>query len=214
MKPRIASGIRAYGIRTIAVLAVAAAAWAANPAPALADATQGFSLGGGVGRYDIRINSPSSFANTIDNYSANDTAYQFFAQWRFTPYLALEGQYMNLGTNRTYFGRRSEITNKIDGWAPWLVGTLPIGSVTRSGVVGPFELFLKAGEYWYTYRSAFISPVGVYTSNSRTYNHFVYGGGLGLVFIQRLDVRLEYDELKIQDTDRSNALWLTGAFNF
>jgi hypothetical protein len=206
--------MRTYAIRSIAVLAVAAAAWAFGPAPAHADATQGFSLGGGVGRYDIRITNPSSLANTINHYSATDTAYQFFAQWRFTPSLALEGQYMNLGTNRRFLGSHTELTNRIDGWAPWLVGTVPLGSVTRSGVVGPFELFMKAGEFWYTYRSAFISPLGVYTSNSNTYNHFVYGGGLGLVLVQRVDVRLEYDELKIQDTDRSNALWLTGAFNF
>jgi hypothetical protein len=206
--------MRTYAIRSIAVLAVAAAAWAFGPAPAHADATQGFSLGGGVGRYDIRITNPSSLANTINHYSATDTAYQFFAQWRFTPSLALEGQYMNLGTNRRFLGSDTELTNRIDGWAPWLVGTVPLGSVTRSGVVGPFELFMKAGEFWYTYRSAFISPLGVYTSNSNTYNHFVYGGGLGLVLVQRVDVRLEYDELKIQDTDRSNALWLTGAFNF
>ncbi|HEX4025673.1 MAG TPA: outer membrane beta-barrel protein [Steroidobacteraceae bacterium] len=214
MNRRIAHGIRRYGIRSVAVLAVAAVAWTAAPAPARADASQGFSLGGGVGRYNIRIDNAETLGSTLDHYSANDTAYQFFAQWRFAPYVALEGQYMNLGTNQRYLGYRSELTNKIDGWAPWLVGTLPLGSVTHSGVVGPFELFLKAGEYWYTYRSAFISPLGVYTSNSKTYNHFVYGGGVGLVFVQRLDVRLEYDELKIQDTNTSNALWLTAAFNF
>jgi len=197
----------------LAVLAMAAAAWVAAPPSAQADATQGFALGGGVGRYDVRITNPSSFASTINHYSTNDTAYQLFAEWRFAPYLALEGQYMNLGTNRRSLGFRSQLTNKIDGWAPWLVATLPLGPVS-SGVVGPFELFIKAGEYWYTYRQAFISPFGVYTSNSKTYNHFVYGGGVGLVFVQRLDVRLEYDELKIQDTDRSNALWLTAAFNF
>jgi hypothetical protein len=204
-----------YAIRSVAVLAAATLVWAASLAPARASPVDGFSLGGGVGRYNVRINNVSSLTSTINNYSysANDTAYQFFAQLRFAPFLALEGQYMNLGTNHRYLGARSELTNKIDGWAPWLVATLPLGPVS-SGVVGPFELFIKAGEYWYTYRRAFISPLGVYTSNSKTYNHFVYGGGVGLVLIQRVDVRLEYDELKIQDTNTSNALWLTAAFNF
>ncbi len=33
-------------------------------------------------------------ANTITGYSANDTAYQFFAGYRFIPYFALEAQYL------------------------------------------------------------------------------------------------------------------------
>jgi len=212
MNRQITHAIRTVGTRSVAVLAMATAAWVTAAPSAHAGPAQGFGIGGGVGRYNIRINNPSSLESTINNYSANDTAYQFFAQWRFAPFLALEGQYMNLGTNRRFLGGRSELTNKIDGWAPWLVATLPLGP--SIGVVGPFELFLKAGEYWYTYRQAFISPLGVYTSNSKTYNQFVYGGGVGLVFVQHLDVRLEYDELKIQHTDTSNALWLTAAFNF
>ncbi len=119
---------------------------------------------------------------------------------------------MDLGTSHGYFGP-NEFTTDIKGWAPWLVGTLPLGS-TRGQVIGPFELFVKAGEFFYQFHHDEFTPFGNYRYISNNYNHFVYGGGVGLVFAQRLDVRLEYDELKIQDTDRSNALWLTAAFNF
>jgi hypothetical protein len=193
--------------------ALALAAGTLGSSPARADANQGFYLGGGVGRYDIAIHTFTELGNTINHYSANDTAYQFFAGWRFAPFLALEGQYMNLGTNRADFGGGTELTNKIYGWAPWLVATIPLGPYSATPL-GPFELFVKAGEYWYNYHRDFITPVGEYESISNTYNHFVYGGGVGLVVVQRLALRLEYDELKIQDTSTSNALWLTAQFRF
>ena len=201
------------GTRSTVLLAVAACAWALAPIPARADPAQGFSLGGGVGRYDLSIHNASEFGNAITTYSTNDTAYQFFAKWRFAPFLALEGQYMNLGTNSSYLGPIAQLRTHTSGWAPWLVATLPLGPV-NSGVVGPFEIFVKAGEYFYQYHTDYITPHGTYLTSSDTYNHFVYGGGLGLVFVQRLDVRLEYDALNIQNSSTSNALWLTAAFNF
>jgi Outer membrane protein beta-barrel domain len=181
-------------------------------AQAQADASQGFYLGGGVGRYDVKINTFSALSNTITGYSANDTAYQFFVGYRFIPYLALEGQYLNLGTNREFFGGGAELTNKIYGWAPSLVGTLPLGSY--SGPVGPVELFGRVGGYWYNYHTDFITPLGEHESTSNTYSHLIYGGGLGLVVVQRVAVRLEYDVMNIQNTSSSNALWLTAQFRF
>ena len=181
--------------------------------PGRADTDQGLYLGGGVGRYDLRINTFSALSNTITGYSANDTAYQFFAGYRFVPFIAIEAQYLNLGTNREFFGGGTELTNKIYGWAPSLVGTLPLGS-PHGTPVGPVELFGRVGEYWYRYHSDFITPIGEHVSVSNTYNHLIYGGGIGLVVVQRVAVRLEYDVMDIQNTSRSNALWLTGQFRF
>ena len=196
----------------IVTAALALAAWTgASPARAQAPVPgpdQGFFLGGGVGRYNIKINNIFDLGNTINGYSSNDTAYQFFAGWRFAPFLSLAGQYMNLGTNRAFLGNGTELTNKIYGWAPWLTFTLPLGT-TRGTVVGPLELFVKAGEFWYNYHSDLITPTREFISVSDTFNHFVYGGGVGLVVAQMVAVRLEYDELKIEHTSTSNALWLT-----
>jgi len=203
----------AFGIRSAAAVALLSVGCGLSPAPALADALTGFSIGGGVGDYDLRITNAAELGSALDNYSTHNTAWQGFLQYRFAPYFALEGQYMNLGTGTSYGPGPTEYTSSIRGWAPWLVGTLPLGSFHGS-VVGPFELFIKGGEYFYQFHDDYITPAGVYRYYSNNYNHFVYGGGVGLVFIQRLDVRLEYDELKIQDTNTSNALWLTAAFNF
>jgi hypothetical protein len=182
-------------------------------APVKADAEQGFYLGGGVGRYNIKINTFNSLNNTITGYSANDTAYQFFAGYRFIPYVALEAQYLNLGTNRQFFGGGAELTNKISGWAPSMVVTLPLGAY-HGTPIGPVELFGRVGEYWYNYHTDFITPLGEHDSVSNTYNHLIYGGGIGLVLVQRVAVRLEYDVMDIQNTSSSNALWLTGQFRF
>ncbi len=198
-----------------ASLAAAAtlAMWLLASAPAKADATQGLYLGGGVGRYNLKINTFNALSNTITGYSANDTAYQFFAGYRFIPYLALEAQYLNLGTNRQFFGGGAELTNKIYGWAPSLVATLPLGSY-HGTPIGPFELFGRIGQFWYNYHSDYITSLGEHQSVSETHSHLIYGGGIGLVVVQRVAVRLEYDALNIQHTSSSNALWLTGQFRF
>lgn len=180
--------------------------------PARANELQGFSIGGGVGDYNLRITNAAELGAALDSYSTSNTAYQAFVQYRFAPFVALEGQYLNLGTGSAFAGR-THITTKTDGWAPWLVATLPLGQVHGS-VVGPLELFIKGGEYFYDFHDNYYTPGGVVHVVSNSHNQFVYGGGIGLVFIQRLDVRLEYDELHIQRTNTSNALWLTAAFNF
>jgi len=95
------------------LVAALGAAWLLTPTAAQADAATGFSLGGGVGRYNIRINNATAFKNTVSNYSKNDTAYQFFAKWRFAPFFALEGQYMNLGTNRSFIAPGTQYTADI-----------------------------------------------------------------------------------------------------
>jgi hypothetical protein len=202
----------AFGIRSAAAVALLAGSWGLCSSPAMADTQTGPSIGGGVGEYDLRITNAAELGSAIDHYSNHDTAFQGFIQYRFAPFIALEGQYMDLGSAHSFVGP-NEYSTDIKGFAPWLVGTLPLGS-THGQVIGPFELFAKAGEYFYQYHHDEFTPGGTYRYVSDDYNHFVYGGGVGLVFIQRLDVRLEYDELKIQDSDRSNALWLTAAFNF
>jgi len=182
--------------------------------PAWADETFGFYAGGGVGRYDIRIRNATDLGNTIDDYRRDDTAYKLFAGWRFAPFVALEGDYINLGTNRDTIAPGTQLENKIYGWAPQLVATVPLGNVSDSGAVGPVELFADVGEYWYRYHRSYDTPLGSFASASDDFHHVIYGGGVGLVIAQRIPVRLEYQEYNIQNTNTSNALWLTGAFRF
>jgi hypothetical protein len=183
--------------------------------PALADETAGGYVGAGPGRYNIRIHNATDLGETIDDYSRSDTAYKIFAGWRFAPFVALEADYINLGNNREFFGSTgTQYQTKIYGWAPELVATLPLGNPASDAVVGPVELFADIGEYWYRYHRTIDTPVSSFASSSDDFHHVIYGGGVGLVFAQRIPVRLEYQEFNIANTNTSNALWLTGAFRF
>ncbi|HWW21276.1 MAG TPA: outer membrane beta-barrel protein [Steroidobacteraceae bacterium] len=162
-------------------------------------------VGGGVGQYNVRIDNAQEFGNVINHYSANDTAFKVFAGYRFAPFIALEGSYINLGTNRNVIAPGVVAGSRIDGWSPELVATLPIGW---------FELFAEGGDYIYRYRRNLDVPGASFGSSSDTFNHVEWGAGLGVVVARVIPIRLEYQEFNIQDTNRSNALWLTGAFRF
>lgn len=162
-------------------------------------------VGGGVGQYNVRIDNAQEFGSVIDHYSANDTAFKLFAGYRFAPFIALEGDYINLGTNRNVIAPGVRASSRIDGWSPELVATLPLGW---------FEVFAEGGDYIYRYRRNLDVPGGTFSSASDTFNHVEWGAGLGVVIAQVVPVRLEYQEFNIQDTNHSNALWLTGAFRF
>jgi hypothetical protein len=162
-------------------------------------------VGGGVGQYNVRIDNAQEFGSVIDHYSANDTAFKIFGGYRFAPFIAVEGSYINLGTNRNVIAPGVQASSRIDGWSPELVATLPLGW---------FEAFAEGGDYIYRYRRNLDIPGASFSSASNTFNHVEWGAGLGVVIAQVIPIRLEYQEFNIQDTNRSNALWLTGAFRF
>jgi OOP family OmpA-OmpF porin len=162
-------------------------------------------VGGGVGQYNVRIDNAHEFGSVIDHYSANDTAFKLFAGYRFAPFIAVEGSYINLGTNRAFIAPGAVASSRIDGFSPELVATLPLGW---------FEAFAEGGDYIYRYRRSVDVPGASFSSASDTFNHIEWGVGLGVVIAQVIPIRLEYQEFNIQDTDRSNALWLTGALRF
>ena len=123
-----------------AVLAVAALA-AASAAQAQ-DNESGFYAGGGVGKFDVKIDDFDDVDDTIDAYDSDDTAWKAFAGWRMNPYLAFELAYVNLGSPDDEILPDTDLTVETDGFAPYVVGTLPIGDW--------FEVFAKAGYYWYS----------------------------------------------------------------
>ena len=62
------------------------------------------------------------------------------------PYLAFELAYVNLGSPDDEILPDTDLTIETDGFAPYVVGTFPIGDW--------FEVFAKAGYYWYSTRRA------------------------------------------------------------
>ena len=122
-----------------AVLAVAALAAAATASAQ--DNEAGFYAGAGVGTFNLDIDEPGDVGGAFDRYSSDDTAWKAFVGWRMNPYLAFEGAYVNLGSPDDTLAPDTKLTVETDGFAPYVVGTLPIGDW--------FEVFAKAGYYWY-----------------------------------------------------------------
>ena len=99
----------------------------------------------------------------------------------------------------------TKLTVETDGFAPYVVGTLPIGDW--------FEVFAKAGYYWYDVEARLSTPLGS-ADDSTSDEAFTWSAGVGLNVFERINVRLEYEQFDIENTDDSNALWLTGAWRF
>jgi opacity protein-like surface antigen len=186
-----------------AVLALAALAAAANAKAQ--DNTSGFYAGGGVGSFDVEIDDFDDVDETIDRYDSDDTAWKAFVGWRANPYLALELAYVNLGSPDDEIAPDTRLTVETDGFAPYVVGTFPIGDW--------FEVFGKAGYYFYDVEARVSSPLGD-ASESESNETFTWSAGLGVNVFERVNVRLEYEQFDFDEADDASALWLTGAWRF
>jgi len=184
---------------------------AAAASPALADNPGGPYVGGGYGRFDLHIHNLADVGQAADTIvDSNDNAWKLFAGWRLNPYVALEGAYINLGNPGEKFvatGSNGTYKVHVTGFAPTLIGALPLG---------PVEIFAKAGYYFYDVKlnvnvqSA--GSAGIQSSHSRS--DFLYGAGAGFTFVDHLHVRGEYERIDIANYDSSDALWLTAAWRF
>lgn len=185
--------------------ALAVAALAAASAAQAQDNTSGFYAGGGVGTFDVEIDNFDDVDDTIDNYDSDDTAWKAFAGWRMNPYLAFELAYVNLGSPDDEILPDTTLTVETDGFAPYVVGTLPIGDW--------FELFAKAGYYWYDVDARVTTPLGS-ISDDDSDSTFTWSAGVGVNVFERVNIRLEYEQFDFDQTDDAKALWLTGAYRF
>jgi OmpA-OmpF porin, OOP family len=184
---------------------LAAAALAAAASAQATDNEAGFYAGAGVGTFDIKIDDVDDVTTEIERYDSDDTAYKVFGGWRMNPYLAFELAYVNLGSPTDEILPDTRLTVETDGFAPYVVGTLPIGDW--------FEVFAKAGYYWYDVEARVNSPLGNASSKTSDDN-FTWSAGAGVNIFEHVNVRLEYEQFDFENTDTSNALWLTGAFRF
>ncbi len=188
-----------YGIIAALIFAGLVAAVDAS-----AEDEQGFYAGGGIGQFNLEIDNVDDVVTTVDDYDSDDTAYKVFGGWRMNKWLALELAYINLGSPNEEILPDTTVEVKTDGFAPYIVGTIPIGF---------FEVFAKAGYLWYDVNARIDSPLGT-ASSSDSDSDFTWSAGVGLNFFERFNVRLEYEQFDFNDVDNANALWLTGAFRF
>jgi OOP family OmpA-OmpF porin len=173
---------------------------ALGSAPVLADEDSGWYLGAGVGKFNVEVDEAEDITDTVGGFDSDDTTMKVFAGWRFNPYVAVELDYLDLGNPEdTIDGRR--VNADVNGFAPYIVGTLP---------VGPVELFAKAGYLFYDVQ---IDVDDLTVSDDNTQD-FVYGGGIGITLFDHLNTRLEYEVIDIGAVDDANALWLSAAWRF
>lgn len=198
-------------MRTLTCAALVAAACAAAPALSQEMNDTGFYVGGGFGQFNLDIDDAGDFGNGIEDIvEDDDTSWKLFAGYRFNRFFALEANYVNLGSldeRITANGSDGRYRVKIDGFAPFVIGTIPLGG---------WELFGKAGYYFYdTKLSTNLGNPGSgdFIDSSSSDEDFVYGVGVGYTVLQRLHLRVEYERFDI-NTGNSDALWLSGAWRF
>jgi opacity protein-like surface antigen len=167
-------------------------------------------VGAGWGRFNLDIRNLSDAGTAASSIAkSNDNAWKGFVGWRFNPYIGVEAAYVDYGRAGDRFtgtGSNGNYRVSVSGFAPALIGTLPLG---------PVELFAKVGSYFYDVKVKvdFDNPgPGIESKHSR--NDFLYGGGVGITFLEHLHVRAEYETVELQNAKNSDALWLSAAWRF
>lgn len=167
-------------------------------------------VGVGWGQFNVDVDNLSDAGTVAGNIiDADDNAWKIFGGWRFNPYLSLELAYVDLGSPSDRFegsGSNGNYRLDISGFTPYVIGTIPLG---------PVELFGKVGYYFYDVdlRVDLDSP-GPDIDSSSSRQDFVYGGGVGMTFVEHLHVRAEYERIDLENAGNSDALWLSAAWRF
>jgi OOP family OmpA-OmpF porin len=167
-------------------------------------------VGFGWGQFNLDIRNLSDAGVATSNIVDGDgNAWKAFAGWRMNPYLSFEAAYIDFGVTEGQFsgsGSHGNYQVDISGFAPYVVGTLPLGA---------FELFAKAGYYYYDVKlSVDLDSPGPGVDSSHTRSNFLYGAGAGVTLAEHLNIRAEYETVKIENADSSDAFWLSGAWRF
>lgn len=166
-------------------------------------------VGIGWGHFDLKMQNLDDVGTAVNSiaHSGGDS-WKVFAGYRASPYLSFEADYVNFGRpNDSFTGTGSDgnYRLRLSGFAPYVVGTLP---------AGPFEVFAKAGYLFYNAKlNVNLNAPGTQVIEStHSRSSFVYGGGVGITFLDHLNVNAEYDAVRIQNANDSNALWLSTAW--
>lgn len=186
----------------LAALAVAVAA----PAAFAQDSEPGWYLGGGVGQFNAQIDDLDEVDETVEGWDEDDTAYKFFAGYRLNGFLAFELDYINLGEPSGAVVPGVNVDASIDGFAPYVVGTIPLGEW--------FEIYGRLGYYFYDATVGVEDELSGRAEFDEESEDLVYGAGIGANIGERLNLRFEYEKFDLEGVDDADSLWLTAAWKF
>ena len=165
---------------------------------------EGLYIGGGIGDFSSSIDEVNNLDQIDDagiDFTDGDNATKLFAGWNFNRYFAVQGDYVDFGDQSGAVSPSVSGTSNVKGFAPSLVGTLPIG---------PVELFGRVGMMFYN--------VDVNLNGGQliddSANDMVWSAGVGIDIADRLNLRLEYEQIDIPRFDQANAVWLNAAWKF
>jgi OOP family OmpA-OmpF porin len=156
-------------------------------APALA-ADSGFFIGAGAGQSTLKVDDVLDSGLDFDE---NDVGFKIFGGYRFFPWLAVEGIYLNGGKpeiSATEGTASASLEIEVQSLIAAAVFMLPVGE--------RFELFIKPGvAFWDSATKARYSEPGFSESLDVDDNGsaFFLGGGAAVNFSDNLAVRLEYE---------------------
>jgi hypothetical protein len=165
-----------------------------------ADNDNGLYAGAGVGMFNVKIDNVSDVGAALGEFDSDDVSFKAFAGWRFGKFIGVEVDYLDLGKPNDDVGNVI-VSTELSGFAPYIVGTLPLG---------PIELSAKYGYLFYDFKVSAGSSSKRKTSDEDS----VYGVGIGLTLLDHLATKLEYERIDISELDKSDALWLTAAWRF
>jgi hypothetical protein len=184
-------------MRAITVLAASGAALGLCAMPTVA-ADNGLYVGASVGQSGF--SEDEDVAGERVSFDANATGYKAIAGFRFLDWLAIEGNYVDLGSgDDNIAGQRVEFT--ADGISVSAVGFLPIG---------PVDLFARAGGI--NWNSEVEVPAADVRGGDKGTN-FVYGAGAQFR-IWSLSLRAEYERFDIGAADKVDMVSLGVTWTF
>lgn len=174
------------------------------------DNRRGAYIGVGAGQFNLDIDGLEDLDDAAARVrDADDNTWKLFVGYRFTRWLSAEAAYIDLGQPGGSFdasGSDGHYRVKLSGFAPALIGTVPIG---------PIEVFGKLGRYYYDVdtRIDFDAP-GPDLRSSHSRDDTMWGAGISGVVLERLELRGEYQKIEIDNADDSDAFWLSAAWRF
>ena len=171
--------------------------------PALADDNDpgGLYLGIGLGDFSTGIDDIGDVDDANLEFDSDEAARRIFAGWRFNRFLALQIDRVDFERSVDARNALNVVSTQAEGFAPSVIGTLPIG---------PLEIFARGGILWY--------DLTIDRNNTSLADNSdrdpIFGAGIGFTIAERLNLRAEYEVVEIDGLDDPNAVWLTAAWRF